>query len=381
MQINNETSQAPRTDVRMGLPSASGMERLINCPGSYLAEQSAPPSEDSPWSAEGTLLHAVLAYERPYADLTEEQQQLVDRIRAIEDMLVVKLGFDAPGTAVLREQREWYRDSLGKRLWSGQADVIRLDTRKRALVIDYKTGRGDVESAEGNYQMRALAVLTAEHNEVDEVLVAIVQPFATSDPVVVRYTTAHLDQAETETLVAIERSKDPEAPRVAGDHCKYCRALAGCPAAQQSVTDLATEAFAWTKEALPTFTGEQLAELLPKVKLAKRVCDAVEERAKAFIDAGNEIPGWYLKPGAVRREISDASAAFELLSDILDQSAFVACCSVAVGKLETAVKASTGSKATEAKELVNGRLAEVIVEKRNAPSLATSKNQLAEAAR
>jgi hypothetical protein len=44
-------------DVRQGLPSASGLQRLVLCPGSWLAEQACPESEQSAAAAAGTRLH------------------------------------------------------------------------------------------------------------------------------------------------------------------------------------------------------------------------------------------------------------------------------------------------------------------------------------
>jgi len=47
-------------DQRRGVPSASGMERLVNCPASFEMEYHAPDTESAD-AASGTRIHAVLA--------------------------------------------------------------------------------------------------------------------------------------------------------------------------------------------------------------------------------------------------------------------------------------------------------------------------------
>ena len=44
-------------DERQGLPSASGMQRLFLCPGSWNAERKCPVDEESDDAALGTMLH------------------------------------------------------------------------------------------------------------------------------------------------------------------------------------------------------------------------------------------------------------------------------------------------------------------------------------
>ena len=48
-------------DERRGVPSASGMDRLMNCPASFEMERLAPRDEGNEDAASGTRIHAVLA--------------------------------------------------------------------------------------------------------------------------------------------------------------------------------------------------------------------------------------------------------------------------------------------------------------------------------
>ena len=60
-QAGNSLLTVSKTeDVRGGKPSASGMQRLALCPGSWQAEAKCPPSEDSPDANMGTRLHKCM---------------------------------------------------------------------------------------------------------------------------------------------------------------------------------------------------------------------------------------------------------------------------------------------------------------------------------
>ena len=48
------------TDERMGLPSASGINRVVLCPGSHKLEAKAIEPPESHWAARGTCIHGVM---------------------------------------------------------------------------------------------------------------------------------------------------------------------------------------------------------------------------------------------------------------------------------------------------------------------------------
>ena len=103
-----------------------------------------------------------------------------------------------------------------KVILSGMPDhlVIRGST---ALVLDYKTGRGEVTPSERNLQMMALAVLVkANHKRVSKVYVAIVQ--------MVCYTGKKLKEARAFIESIISLALMPLTHRVAGEkQCRWCK--------------------------------------------------------------------------------------------------------------------------------------------------------------
>lgn len=72
-------------DERQGRPSASGMQRLFLCPGSWQAEKKCPVDEESEDAALGTMLHACM--EHGTTPENPEDAEAVAWCREMEDFL------------------------------------------------------------------------------------------------------------------------------------------------------------------------------------------------------------------------------------------------------------------------------------------------------
>ncbi len=354
----------PIVDERRGFPSASGLEHIALCPGSWNAERGLPDLGGAD-AESGTKLHAVLADEEDGADLDGSDAWAVDRCREIEAGLVAQLGFDG-GADVFTEVRLWYADDTCE--WSGKPDrIYRLDGR--ALLVDWKTGRGDVAPAESNWQMRGLAVLidAAHSRSLDEIFVALIQPRSSEPVTLARYERADLTRAEMEIRAALYWASKEDAPRTPGEaQCKYCRAKDRCPEALG-------QAVALVDVSLPALTGEQFAEYLPQVKAAKKTIDAFLKAAGAFIEGGGVIPGWEMKPGTADRSIVDPQGAYAALADVVTAEEFMAICGVPVGKLEALYEKKSGLRGEALKVKLAERLGAAIGMKQKAASLARAK--------
>jgi len=116
--------------------------------------------------------------------------------------------------------------------------------------------------------------------------------------------------------------------------------------------------------------GEQGAEVLDHIE---RVSKLVEE-TKAFYKAKlardlHCVPGWTLKPGAVRRSLGDPQRVWEKLQDVLTTTQFLCCTKLEVGKLQDIWAQVSGIPGTRAKELFNKELGDLVIELQSAPSL------------
>ena len=354
------------SDERQGKPSASSMERYALCPGSFQAERGLPDvkTEDS---ASGDRIHAALAGQRVDPPLTDDEERTFFACQSQANTLLDAI---VPHRDEMHlERRYWWGAQ-----WSGKPDVVAIDTlQAHALVLDYKTGRGEVASAEGNMQLRALAVLVAVEHQLHKVTVAIVQPLAGESSACV-YTLEDLSRADQEVLAILTAINKPDAPRrPSAKACQYCKAKATCPEAREAsvALPLANVPEGTTAPAIAaTLTGETLGEFLKRAEFATKVIDACRDEAKRRLESGETVPGWKLKPGSVRETITDPTKVFTRFAELGGtQDKFLPCVSVTKGKLKDAVKAITGAKGKALDQQLDAMLEGCTESKPTSPSL------------
>lgn len=348
-------------DERQGRPSASGMQRLFLCPGSWQAEKKCPVDEESEDAALGTMLHACM--EHGTTPENPEDAEAVAWCREMEDFLCRKY----LGSTDVSRYRELRLFERGDRLFSGKPDLVAVGVRK-AFVVDYKFGRLPVAAAECNLQLSALAVLVMdmfEEGAVDEVFVCILQPYASrKEPAVCRYTRESVEQARAFFRACIEQAQDEHAPLKPSEKaCRYCRAQSSCPAVKLALVQVTSGDLtaAWEE-----WSPEKRREAYDLAKLAKRWAASVESKVKADLKAEVEIPGLVLAPGKKAFTITDAAAAFQILNglfpDGITAAAFTGCCKVGITDLDKLVHgvrkaADAGAKVAESKNWLRKTLA------------------------
>ena len=359
-------------DERKGLPSASGVEGYKLCPGKHNAEKQFPVEETSDDALIGNRIHKSL--ETSCADgLNDDEIVIYNTCRFIRDDLVAGFAGDQYSIHFV-EERIW--DKIGSFEISGKPDelvqIIDQETcSSRVLIIDYKTGRGDVVLAPGNLQLRALAVLASSEYEAKLVRVAIIQPWASPTVSVCDYEEPDLVKARAELIEILSGIAGPNAPRIPGEkQCKYCKAKATCPEASQSLTTVADASIVKSWHSLQP---AQKVELFKRCSLAEKVIDSIRSHVKSDLVNGVEIDGLRLKPGATRRSIKYPAAAFAQLSYVVDAKSFAECCTVKIGDLEKRFKDASGLTALEAKRQMMILLDGIIEEKQSEPSVVLEK--------
>lgn len=351
-------------DERQGLPSASGMQRLFLCPGSWNAERKCPHDEESEDAAMGTMLHACM--EQGTTPEDPEDAEAVAWCREMEKALYEKhLGMKENWTDVpkVREVRLFERD----RLFSGKPDMVAVGVRK-AFVVDYKFGRIPVSPAECNLQLSALAVLVMDmfkEGAADEVFVCILQPYASrKEPAVCRYTRESVEQARAFFRACIEQAQDEHAPLKPSEKaCRYCRAQSSCPAVKLALVQVTSGDLTASWE---QWSPEKRREAYDLAQLAKKWAASVEAKVKADLKAELEIPGLCLTSGKKAFTVTDAAAAFQILNglfpDGITAQAFTGCCKVGITDLDKLVHAvrkaaDAGAKVAESKDWLRKTLA------------------------
>lgn len=338
------------SDEREQRPSASIIDRLAKCPGSWRLSRLAPEATGSPDAESGTRIHEALATRNPGL-LGDDESTLAIEILALGQELVGEWIGDHEPDQTLREERLW-RVRDGQRLWSAKADLIHV-AGPEALIIEYKTGPIAVEPASGNLQLRAQAVAVSERfPELHRIIVAVVQP--RSFPRVSRcvYGRRELERARDQIDRIVDRAGWEDATVVPGEaQCRYCAGKVVCPKAQEAVSALAKV------EPLP-LTGPTLAAALDRCLVAEKVIEAIRDEARNRLaqDAG-AVPGWRLAPGRPRETITDLQTVFERLHGLgAKPEQFTGACSLTKKALKGLLKEVT----QEAGGLLDARLETVI---------------------
>jgi len=216
------------------------------------------------------------------------------------------------------------------RIGSGQADMI-AQSGDNLLVIDYKTGRGDITPADANDQLRGLAALAGHINYRGSVEVAIVAPLS-GKPTVAVFDREALKAAKA-WLVQTWLNAPHATETAAGDWCQYCPARLICRAyADHNAATLAP----LTQDGLPADKAKEalfarayesdaatLAEMGERVKMLEWGAAAIKAAIRKRLEEGGRdadelrAAGWELVAEDGHRKITDPDKAAQLLAPLL----------------------------------------------------------------
>lgn len=318
--------------------SPSGSNIWMNCAGSISAQEGLA-DETSEFAAEGTFAHDISDL---CLGLGLEPHDFIGHRGTVEgfsfewteeDADYLTLGIDEIRSLGGKFYGE-HRVDLSKWLGAGQ-----FGTLDRGVVLpnficigDLKWGRGVPVSPVQNKQLRIYGLgfweehCSKTHTDPDtEIRIIIDQPRCSGGGGEWRTTLRDLLAFGEEARAAAERTRDPNAPRVAGDHCLWCKARkAGCPTFDSFAIDLVDSKFddidvSALVDAPPLFpavmTPERRAYILKHRKLFEDWLDILH--AQALDDATRGLPCGGLKAVEGRKspdkwfdnEIADAALA------------------------------------------------------------------------
>jgi len=317
------------SDERRGLPSASSMHRLSQCPGSHaliteLEHQGRFLEGPEPLRDAGTRIHAYLAARisepDPGADelarrynLSAADRKTAEGCEELRDALIRGWGGGEGETIV--EWRLWYPNRWIPK-FSGQPDFVLVDLRSnRALVVDYKTGRKEQQPVADNLQLRALAVLLkANRKNLTEISGAIIEPWVNWELEQVRYNERDLEDARGDIEHIVDESIFKAERRIAGPHCQFCAARTWCQQARDYVD--ATYKLG-VKEIAELPLGERGSKIVEHIKTARSILDQMEAAYKQVLIANPDALGeHHLHEGKLMQSVSDIAVAKERLRNV-----------------------------------------------------------------
>lgn len=208
-----------------------------------MSAQDIPDTDNetpSEFAARGTRIHKALELDSSFELSPDEQAAYASALKIKWD--VVTQWQDDNGivnyTEGEREARFWLNNPSDlSPMLSGQLDAHWLSEAKNAnhiLVIDFKSGYAKhVTAASKSWQLRCQALLAwKEYGERSQrIRVAFVKPEAWSELDYCDFTVFDLQQIEQAVNLHLWHTQQPDAPRSAGEHCKWCPARANCPEA------------------------------------------------------------------------------------------------------------------------------------------------------
>lgn len=331
--------------------SASSAHRWIACPGSIAAAEGCPPQALNDFADEGTAAHLVLEYclrfdcgpgdaavkinGKDYEvddEMREGVQLALDTVRAIPGQPIIEFGF-------------LLEDDLG-----GTVDCGVYDAKSKTIyVYDFKYGRRAVNPV-GNPQLAIYGKgILKMFPEAESIVLGIIQPRVT--PSVSIWTISADDFGAwfgSHVLAGYYRAKEPNAPRHAGNHCRYCPALDSlrCPESHKAITAATCSDFDIDVSKpiklplMDTLTNDQVARLIDFSDLISDYCKGVKQLAHDRLMAGQKIPGWKVVQKRSNRAWIDPQRTIDTLGVVLGRKIFTEPEVLSPAQMEKALKAA-----------------------------------------
>lgn len=322
---------------------ASTSSRWLACPGSVNLIDSMPEhvvqaSSDSPYAREGSAAHKVselaLAHDQN-PDLWEGHvfydtvvtEEMVNYV----SMFVEYVRTQADNALLWGSERSFALDELNppRKMWGTTDAWLYFPEQKLLEIVDLKFGVGVVVDAKNNPQLRyyalgALLELMKEFPdmEVEQVRLTIVQPRAAHPDGVIRHDTMTLSELldfSADLLEGAERTMDPNAPLVAGEHCRFCPAASICPELKSKALAVAQDEFANLPSDVPpepgTLPSDVLGDLLNRAPILEHWLGALHAEEYRRQMRGESVPGRKLVAGRSHRSWTDEEATRRFLAE------------------------------------------------------------------
>ena len=308
-----EVNHKDRAHSELG---ASSAKRWMNCPSSVVLSRGIP-DKTSAFASEGTCAHEVCDIAlNEGKDAKDYVGNVYEGVTVTEEMAEhVQLYLN-----YVRQASEGKELSVEERIDLSFVDPRMFGSNDAAIyepygtleIIDFKYGKGVEVEAENNPQLMYYALGAAHGGEYMKVKMTIIQP-RVENPIkswTVPY--ERIESFKQELLDAVERVDSGIESFELGDHCKFCKAKAICPAQKNKAMEVAKMDFAEVVPTGPaslpaanTLSDSELKNVLDHAKLITDWITSVEGYALAQLESGKKIDGYKLVKGRSYRKIQD----------------------------------------------------------------------------
>lgn len=371
-------------DERLNLVSASNFETVAMCPGQPALKATLPlkPEAKDPLAETGSRIHLARQLKKA-DDLSDDERIIYERGMVNEEKIVAAWmrDFGIATSQEFNEKRIWLHWPDLEPATSGQLDVHYV-AGKHVLVVEWKTlWCSNLTPAEKNYQGRVQAVCAAKEYEADHVRVAFNKAmFGKSD--IVDYEPDELRYAELSIFEKLWEAKQPDAPRHAGNWCRYCPCNDSCrEAASMALLPATITTNGQALGFVDQLTVEQVCAFVKKKAIIGKITEAIYARAKTLTDEQLSANGLQRVEGRHIDPIAKVPLAFQKLFDGIKkkcpsltpteiQSALWSCMTLSKGDLTDSVRGLTGETKKDTQQwLYKDLLVDAIELKQAAASL------------
>ena len=211
----------------------------------------------------------------------------------------------------------------------GTSDCSVYNREKKTLfVTDYKHGKGIVVSPEWNSQLMIYGLGASRGVEgLEMIVLTIVQPRAHHDDGPIRSWAISKSDLYAWAFDVLKpaaiRTESGDAPILAGSHCRFCKAIAVCPAQATRALEIAKTDF--NNPILPEpdkLTPETIVKVLDLASAFSSWADKVRAYAKSRLEIGEDIPGYKLVARRSNRRWASGKPVEDILKTYLGEAAF-----------------------------------------------------------
>ena len=311
------------------LLSASGAARWLNCtPSARLEDKIA--DKESPYAREGTLAHEFADIELQFRDkqitkakytaarkklekeefynpeMDEEVEKYVDYVWSQYQEARRKNG----SAVLLVEDKIDLTEFIEEGFGSNDAAIISDNTME---IVDLKYGKGIKVNAKDNPQLKlyGLGALRAHElmYDIHEVRMTVVQPRLDHIPSAVLPADELRAWGYNEVVPKARLAYAGKGDLVPGDHCRWCKIKARCPALAEENLKLAKHEFA-SPELL---SDDELLDIYGKIAMLEDWAKGVANHILDEALNGKKWPGYKLVEGRANRKWANEDEAISTL--------------------------------------------------------------------
>ena len=312
--------------------SPSSSERWLACPGSVAAQAAiTEPDVGNAASKDGTVAHGLLEVCLMFGfqpqellgeslglgdDMPPVVQHMIDGVQHALDYVEEYLDFYGRENVMVLPEHRVYIGSMigvGDDVCNGTSDIQLVHRDHTWLVtFDYKHGVVPVEAKDNTQMLLYTLGGIKEHGKFKNYKNVICQPRAAKRRTIdeVEYKNGRLTMFIQEASRAAQVALSPNAPRVAGPHCRFCKASSNCQTFRRRVRQVAMDEFEEIKDP-EEISPEKLNEILQEVALLESWIKAIKARAIAHLQGGGALENFVLGWGPRKRIFQEAANVIE----------------------------------------------------------------------